>query len=284
MKTISIILLLSIGHFTLLAQSGWVREKKGFFIQGSANHFSSDDYYNIDGNLQTSTSGTRFTTSTFKIYGEYGITDKITLLGNVPLVQVNSLSTTDNVIGIGNIRVGAKYQLYKAVPISLAFEAEIPTGNGEQFAEANNVNELGFRDRINLPTTDGELNFWTTLAMSKSNSTGNLYASIYSGLNIRTEGLSHQSKTGVEVGTFLFEKLWLIGKMSVQKTLADNPEIVPFLYGEGTEFTNYGITALYKFTEHFSITAEYADYSGFLIGQKNIYAGPTLGLGIAWEF
>ncbi len=284
MKTsLFIIVLVFLSQFVAQAQSGWVREKGKLFAQGSISYFSSDKYYNTSGILQTSTAGTNFNTATFKLYGEYGLTDNITLLANIPLIQSNSLSTTNSIVGVGNIRLGAKYQLVKTLPISLAVEAEIPTNNGEQFAEASADNALGFRDRINLPTSDGELNVWTTLAASKSSSSGKFYGTAYGSLNIRTEGLSHQTKFGVEAGTFLFDKLWLIGKLSAQKSLSDELEIVPFLFGEGTEFTSYGLTAMYSLSEKISITAEYSDYAGFIINQQNIYDGPTFSVGIAFE-
>ncbi|WP_020527006.1 hypothetical protein [Flexithrix dorotheae] len=266
------------------AQSGWVKEKGTYFIQGSFNVFSSDQYYNTSGELQTSALGTDFTTTAFKVYGEYGITNRLTLTANLPLIKSNGFSTTETIFGVGDLRIGAKYQLLKSFPLSLAIEPEIPTGNGEQFAFAKTENDLGFREKINIPTSDGEFNVWSTLAASLSSNNGRYYGSIYGGFNWRTKGLSHQLKVGTEAGTLFFDKLWIIGKLWIQESLTENPKKVPFVYGEGTEFTAFGITALYKINKKISITAEYLDYSGLITGRKNIYDGPAFGLGVAFEY
>ena len=278
---LALLLLIQISSF---AQSGWVRNKGGYFVQGSVSAFSSDKYYNVNGELQSSAAGTNFNTYAFKLYGEYGITNRLTGLLNLPLIKSNGLSTTENVYGVGDLRIGAKYQITKSIPFSFSVEAEIPTGKGENLATHKKANDLGIREQINLPTTDGEFNVWSTLALSSSTKSGKYYGSIFTSLNLRTEGLSHQLKSGVEIGSFWFDKLWVIGKLNFQESLSNDPEPVPFLYGEGSEFTTYAFTAIYKLNQHFDLTAEYADYAGFITSQKNIYDGASFSIGLALEY
>jgi len=267
----------------LQAQSGWTRTAGGFYLQTDVSVFSSDDYYTVDGMLFSS--DTRFRSQALKIYSEYGWTERLTLLGSFPVLKSNSFNTTDRVTGVGDIRLGAKYGLLKQIPVSIAVEAEIPTGDGTSFAQANEPNALGIRERINLPTTDGEFNVWTTLAASQSTPSGKTYGSLFGSINFRTENFSNQLQAGLEAGQLLFDKLWIIGKLQLQERLSDEPQQgVSFLYGEGTTYTAYSFTAFLNLSDHWKLTATYFDYSDFLIDKRNIYDGATFSLGVAVEY
>ena len=83
-----------------------------------------------------------------------------------------------------------------------------------------------------------------------------------------------------------FDKLYLIGKLKIQERLSseNNVQSGSFLYGEGTTFTNFGLTSMYKLTNHLNLVANYSDYSGFLVERKNIYDGGTFSLGLSLEY
>ncbi|WP_300022571.1 hypothetical protein [uncultured Maribacter sp.] len=266
------------------AQSGWTREAKAFYVQASAAHFSSNNYYTTEGRLANE--GSTFNTSAFLIYGEYGITDRITAILDLPLVRLNSFSTTETVGGVGNIQLGVKYKLLKTFPLSLQVALDIPTNDGSNFAQSKNANAFGQFDEINLPVSDGEFNVWTTLAASHGFDNGKTYASAFSSVNFRTEGFSNQLQAGVELGHLFFNRLYVIGKLKIQERLSseNNVQSGSFLFGEGTTFTNYGVTSMYKVTDHFNVVAQYSDYAGFLVERKNIYDGGTFSLGVSLEY
>ncbi|WP_423998281.1 hypothetical protein [Maribacter sp. IgM3_T14_3] len=270
--------------FYTQAQSGWTREAKGFYLQASAAHFSSNTYYTTEGRLADQ--GSTFNTSALLIYGEYGISDRFTAIVDLPLVRLNSFSTTETVGGVGNIQLGVKYKLLKSFPLSLQVALDIPTNDGSNFAQSNNANAFGEFDEINLPVSDGEFNVWTTLAASHGFKNGKTYASAFSSVNFRTEDFSNQFQAGVELGHLFFDKLYLIGKLKIQERLSseNNVQSGSFLFGEGTTFTNYGITTMYKVTDHFNVVAQYSDYAGFLVERKNIYDGGTFSLGVSFEY
>ncbi|SIQ34724.1 hypothetical protein [Maribacter ulvicola] len=266
------------------AQSGWTREAKGFYLQASAAHFSSSNYYTTEGRLADQ--GSIFNTNALLIYGEYGISDRFTAIVDLPLVRLNSFNTTETIGGVGNIQLGVKYKLLKSFPLSLQVALDIPTNDGSNFAQSKSPNAFGELDEINLPVSDGEFNVWTTLAASHSFKNGKTYASAFSSVNFRTEDFSNQFQAGVELGHLLFDKLYLIGKLKIQERLSseNNVESGSFLFGEGTTFTNYGITSMYKVTNHFNVVAQYSDYAGFLVERKNIYDGGTFSLGVSFEY
>lgn len=268
----------------LQAQSGWTRKAKSFYVQSSISHYSSRDYYSTEGTLFNS--GSRFNSSALILYGEYGITDRLTALVDLPALILNSFSSTETVAGVGSLKAGLKYKLFNELPIAIQADFEIPTDDGTNFARSKQPNALGTFDRINLPTSDGEFNVWTTLVGSHSFGQGKTYASLYTGINFRTESFSNQFQAGGEIGHLFFEKLYLIGKLRILEKLSsgEGNQGGSFLYGEGTTFTSYGFNAIYKTGKHMSLIAAYSDYAGFIVERRNVYDGPTFSLGISFEY
>ncbi|WP_276167718.1 hypothetical protein [Zobellia alginiliquefaciens] len=286
MKTNKYIILVICGFCAYFsqAQSGWTREAKGFYVQATASYFSSNDYYTTEGRLADQ--GSTFNSGGLLLYGEYGITDRFTALVDVPIVRLNSFSTTETVAGVGNIQLAVKYKLLKNFPLSLQVALDIPSNNGENFAQSTTPDDFGQFNEINLPLSDGEFNVWTTLTASHGFANGKTYASAFTSVNFRTESFSNQLQVGAEVGHLFFDKLYLIGKLKIQEKLSSetNNQSGSFLYGEGTTFTNFGITSMYKLTDHLNLVANYSDYSGFLVERKNIYDGGTFSLGVSLEY
>lgn len=276
-------LILLLAGISVKAQSGWVREAGGFYSQLTLSTFSSANYYSTNGVLFNG--GSTFNSRGLLFFGEYGITNRFTAVLDVPVVMLNRFSTTETVGGVGSIKLGIKYGLLKSLPVSVEFDVEIPTDDGLNFARTLERNSLGMFEQINLPTSDGELNFWTTLAASQSTSNGKTYGSIYASMNLRTKSFSPQIQSGLEVGHLFFDRLYLIGKLKIQeKITSDLRQGGSFLYGEGTTFTSYGLTAIYKLQNRLRLVAAFSDFNGLLAPRRNIYDGYTFSLGIAVEY
>lgn len=265
------------------AQNGWTRTAKGFYTQLSATTFNAQDYYTLDGDLTIS--GNTFHSRGLLLYGEYGLSDRLTTLLDLPIVMLNNFSNTETVAGLGNVKLGLKYQLLPTFPLSLQIEAEIPTDDGLNFATTKAPNELGIFEQINLPASDGEFNFWTTLAASHSFPDGKTFGSLFASVNVRTEGFSPQLQSGFEIGHLFFDKLYLIGKFKIQERLSkDLSPIGSFLYGEGTTYASYGLTSMYQLDEHWKIVGSFSDFTDLIAKRRNIYDGSTFSLGIALEY
>lgn len=275
--TLAVLLLIQI---SVSAQSGWTRGKGEAFIQTSLSTFSSNEFYALSGELFDQ--GKNFQSQAVTLYREYGVSRRITALLNAPLYRSNRFSNTERVGGLGDIRIGAKYAISQKLPISFSIEAEVPTGNGINFANVTE-NPVVPGERINLPVTDGEFNIWSTLTVSKSLPTGNTYGSLYGQYNIRTEGFTDQYRIGLEVGQRFIDRIWLIGRLAIQESTSDGQVVSTFLYGEGTTYTTYGLTAMADLTKIIRLSASYNDYAGFITEQQNIYGGATWSLGLAWE-
>lgn len=281
-------LLLLLCFFTLLqfplqAQNGWTRPAKGIYSQLALSTFSSGRYYSVAGMLFDQ--GSTFSSRGLLFYGEYGLSDRLTAVVDLPLLMLNSFSTTESVAGPGNAKIGLKYGLLKSWPLSLAIDLDVPTDNGVRLASTKMPNDIGIIEQINLPTSDGEFNVWTTLAASRSTTQGNTFGSLYLSYNYRTKGFSNQLQAGMEVGHLLWDKFFLIGKAKIQEKLSSSlRQGGSFLYGEGTTFASYGLTAMYKVDAHWRIVGSASDFTDFFfVKRQNIYDGWTFSLGVAWE-
>jgi hypothetical protein len=283
MKTLHILtLILALSTLSANAQNGWVREAKGLYTQAVVSNFSSNKFYNTDGQLFDN--GSTFNSRGLLLFGEYGLTDRLTAVADIPVLVFNNFSTTETIAGVGSIQLGLKYGLVKSIPISIQVDFDIPTNDGVQLANAKEPDELGFVNQINIPTSDGEFNIWTTLAISQSFHQGKTFASLYGRINFRTESFSNQWQSGAEIGHLFFEKLYLIGKLKMQGQVSDKDSpSASFLYGEGTTYTSLGVTTMYKLNEKWQLIASYADFSGTLIDRKNVYDGPTFSVGVSLE-
>lgn len=265
------------------AQSGWTKKKHEVYTQLSVSIFSSKDYYDLEHQLNDQ--GSTFNNVGVILYGEYGITDRLTGVLDVPVVAFNSFSTTETVTGTGNVRLGLKYRLLNNFPLSVQVEADIPTNNGISNARVKEEFSVVPNQAINLPTSDGEFNVLTTLAASQSFAEGKAFASLFGTVNFRTQEFSNQLTVGAELGYLFFDKLYLIGKARIQERLSsESSAAASFLYGEGTTFTSLGVTGMYKLTKHLQLVGSFSNFSDVLVKRRNIYGGNTFSLGIAAEF
>ncbi len=74
-------------------------------------------------------------------------------------------------------------------------------------------------------------------------------------------------------------------KLKIQEKLnSDLSQGASFLYGEGTTFTAYGLTTMYKLDNHWTIVAAFSDFTDFISAKRNIYDGFTFSLGVALEY
>jgi len=267
------------------AQSGWVKSKGEVYTQASFYHFTSDEYYAIDGTLFDQ--GATFTNQVYNLYGEYGLTDQFTLIANFPALVQNQFSTTNTVTGIGDLTLAAKYGVNQSsMPISISLGVSIPTGQKDLFATAKAPNEFGIIEEINLPTGDGELNFLATIAASRSFWNGKAYSTVYTTYNLRTQNYSGQVRLGAELGVQPFEGLWLSGKWFSQlRGLEGSNDNTSFFRAEGTTYSLASFGGIYHVWHEWSVLAyAHLPVEGVLTEYRNVYVGPAFSVGVAYEW
>jgi hypothetical protein len=281
MKQLSLIFLFCISSLCTYSQSGWTRKKNTYFVKTSFNLFSSSEYYTPDGEkIKT----TQFNQQSFNLYGEYGISDKLTAIINLPMLKLNSYDNTETASGIGDFKIELKYALLqKNIPLTLAIAPEFPTGSKNNYAQ----NKLSAIDQINLPTGDGEFNIWSTLAASHSFHPLPIYISLSTAYNFRTQyngfTFRDQTKFNFEAGYKLLSKIWLNGTLSAQTSVGKSNGTTDFIRGEGTEFTAFGFGAAYEVVKHWSISLQTWGYTDLIFDRKNIYSAPTYSVGVFYE-
>ncbi len=263
------------------AQSGWTRKKNTYFVKTAINLFSSDNYYNPEGQKISSN---EFRQQALNLYGEFGVTNRFTTIVHFPLLKLNSFENTNTVAGIGDLKVELKYALLsKNIPITLSIAPEFPTGSKNNYAQSED-NDF---DQINLPTGDGEFNIWSTLAGSFSFHPINGYLSLSSQYNYRTKyndfSFRDQVKFNVEVGYKFLDKVWLNAILSAQTSVGTPSGVTDFIRGEGTEFTAIGIGAAYEFIKGWSFSLESWGYSDIIFDRKNLYSAPSFSFGVFHE-
>ena len=253
MKNITklIFLFISISAFS---QGPWTKEKGTFYTQISFttipnyNMLFGDPEYNTERDIKD---------NTFQFYGEYGLTDKTTLLVNLPLKSIktgdspnfiggNAITSSDNKTSLGNIEIGLKHNFYKKDwLLSGQFSIEANTGSFNT--------DSGIRTGYNAFT-------FTPLFLA-GKSFGKSYLQTFIGTNIRTNNYSSNLKVGGEYGGKIGKKIWLIGFLDISKSFKNGNVVLPAsnlvtgLYVNNQEYGVVGAKVIGEFSDNFGVTA-----------------------------
>ncbi|MFN0216481.1 MAG: hypothetical protein ACKVT2_19650 [Saprospiraceae bacterium] len=263
-----------------MAQGGWTRTYKAWFVKLDASHLSAERYFNPNGD-EVKTSAFRQTS--FNLYGEYGFRPRLTFIVQAPLLRLNSFETTEIVAGVGDLRLEAKYRLTgNRFPVSLSIAPELPTGRANAYA----ANKTFPEDRINLPTGDGEFNVWATLAASRS--FGKFYASAFTAYDFRTKYKGKKFRDlyqfGAEIGYNPLKQLWLNAKLRAQFSNGESrsPEL-GFVRGDATTYTLASAEAFYKLNKKWGVSATFLTGGDWIAPFRNIYIAPYFSFGLIYE-
>jgi len=264
----------------VMAQSGWVRKKGETFSQLSYAGYTSDTYYNLEGE-QVETA--EFYQHNLYLYSEYGISEKLSILMNVPLMRAQGFSTTESVWGIGDLRLDAKYGFFQEVlPIAVSLGVEVPWAKPNRLA----ANEDGFSS-IDLPTGDGEWNIHAGLSISQSLHPLPAYVNLSGGYNKRTsfegQNFKDQWTVNTQLGYQFFDKVWLQVQLGVQQSIEKPEGLVSFVRGDGSAFTQYGLNLSYLLNDAWGLGLQYYNNADFIIERVNVYESATLGFSVFFQ-
>ena len=251
--------------------------KLGSWAQQSRTHFEPDGSVSIEGGLRT-----YFIPG---LYARVGLNDKWTATGYFNAVSTSqSLESvrgtfTQSLTSFGDMNLSLERLLYrseKGFHLGTDITFGLPTGN------ANSIVGSG----------DGEFNQMVRVLAGTGYSIGdevvgkqNFYAKGYVGINRRTEGFSSEFRGGLETGTTIKNKLFVLTRLSVLKSLNNKPlqdltsNSSLAVFGDRIERTTLGFEATWNLDENWGISA---GYTRFLAG-KIVFNQPSWTTGIVYK-
>ena len=274
-KKISILLFSCLILSNAFAGGGWPQPKGKGYFKFSQNFIQSPYFYNPDGEIIDITKISLYTTS---IYGEYGITDRLTgifyfpffvrsTLSEVQYNQSGKIEPGDSFNAIGDTDISFKYALIvdKPIVVSATILFGLPLGKTS-----------GGTSKI-LQTGDGEFNQMIKIDASHSFYPKPFYVSAYAGFNNRTQGYSDEVRLGAEIG-FTFKKFIPVLKLNTVQSLFNGtaPVVQNGVFSNNTEYLSPTVELNYQAPEKIGISGS----GGFALAGRNILAAPNWSLGV----
>ena len=258
-KTIFIFLSLIVSSFAF-GQSAWTQKKGEAFTQFSYNFIGDYEKLFTDQGSDFET-GRTISESTIQAYGEYGVSDDLTLVLNLPVVSISTNEenpdstvtpvtiTEDTVTNLGNVVIGGRYKFYdKAFTLSGQLDIEANTSSGD---EASGL-RTGLDAWSFIPTINLGFGF------------NKMYFQLSTGVAIRTNDYSNSFKLKAEYGYKVLQKLWVIGFVDALQSFKNGDASVSIesaqtgLFVNDQEYVATGIKALYEFNDESGVTFAYA--------------------------
>ncbi len=234
MRYLILIIFSAFFFLNLGAQSGWTQPKGKGFFKLNQSFLRAGSFFNLEGDIIDITTTSVYISS---LYGEYGITDRLTAVAYVPFFVRSTInereSTVNGVVepgdelnGVGDPQIGLKYGIIKKGPVVLAGEVILGIPLGQNVGGDTEL----------LQTGDGEFNQLVRLVASTSFGNSGVYGSLAVGYNNRTSGdfefrsgteedvqFSDEFHWGGELGWQIGEqKKWLLALKWYQVIAMDN--------------------------------------------------------------
>lgn len=265
---------------SIFSQSPWTQEKGKFYTQLSFT--TIPNYDTLFGDPDYSAFGT-YSDNTVQFFGEYGLSDKTSLVVNLPLkfisiegfedprVQCVNCAKDFDKTALGNISLGLKHNFYKKGWVL----------SGQVSLEAN----TGSYDATSGIRTGYDAWSITPLFLA-GRGFGKTYIQSFIGADIRTNDYSSNFKIGGEVGHKISKKIWLIGFLDISKSFKngniDLPTLNDFtgLYVNDQEYGSFGFKGIGEFTENFGVTA---GFGGAFFG-NNVAKQAAMTFGVYHKF
>jgi protein XagA len=257
----------------------WTKAQNSGFYKLDFSRIGATDVFNTKSEVIPYRTITNTITS---FYGEYGITNKFTLLGYIPFLVNNQLGATKNATGgivlpavsatnFGDVDLGVRYQLYNKNGISLSANLllGLPTGNSTQ-ANGLITGDGEFNQVVKLAIGTGKTRWWTQGAL---------------GFNNRTKGFSDEFRYDFEFGYKFFNDRFLTilklnGIESLDNgTAKENPA---GLFSNNVEYAGVGPEVLYYVNDKKKMGVSLR-VAGSLKG-RNILAAPSIAVGVFAQF
>ncbi|CAL2103772.1 conserved exported protein of unknown function [Tenacibaculum sp. 190130A14a] len=262
--------------FSVLAQSPWTKKKGEGYVQLSFTTISN--YDQLYGNPDYATQR-EITDNTLQLYAEYGLSDKTTLIGNIPLkliqtgdaVATTPIITEESKTTLGNIQLGIKHNfINKKWLLSGQLTVEANTSSYEAAS--------GLRSGYDA---------WSfTPLVIAGRGFDNWYVQAFTGFDIRTNDYSSNYKLGGEVGYKAIDWLWIAGFLDGVMSLKNGDLIQPIqniatgLYVNDQSYAAFGLKLIGEFNDKFGANLGF----GGAFSGRNVPKKPAISFGLYHKF
>lgn len=279
--------------FCVIAGGGWPQPKGGGFFKLNQTYLTADEYFTASGAHAPTA---RFSVYSTSLYGEYGITSRLTGLLYAPFFVGTTVKETllngflipdDALSGIGDIEIGLKYNLINKGPIILSASILLDFPLGENAGGKLEV----------LQTGDGEFNQQFQLDASHSFYPAPFYTTLSAGFNNRTVAtfdyifsssqkvrFSDEFYWGGEIG-WTPGKHWVVALKWLHLNSLQNGDMgantgSSSLFSNNVEYFSITPEIGYRFDENWGISGSI----GAGPGSRNILAAPNFAFGFYYKW
>lgn len=221
----------------------WTRKKGGGYAQLGFSNISANSLYSNTGGIDEIDLNREVTDHTLQLYGEYGLSDKLTLSTSIPLKIVETsdevldgafpnLLESGSLTSLGNISVAAIYGLPQ-------------TKNWVATAKLRvDLNTADYDEATGLRTGYDAWGFAPSL--NGGYGSKNFFATTEIGVNLRTNSYSHQFFANFQAGANYNQRIFLIAGLEFLQSFEngdfnDGNGFQTGLYVNDLEFTAFTI-------------------------------------------
>ena len=217
-----------------LSQSAWTRPKGEVYVQFGLHNISN--YQSLFSKENNSIGLERLTSDrTLQLYGEVGLTDRLTLIANVPYKTVQ---TGEPVVAVPEIESGTLSALGN---VELGLRQQIVTGNFNIAAQLNvQANTASYEEAFGLRTDIDAWSILPSVSIGRSSETG--FTQAFVGYAWHSNDYSHHFRLGLEAGLSILDKHWLIFFVDIYDSLEN---------GDRVESPNNLLTGLFLNNQQF---------------------------------
>ncbi|WP_075343299.1 hypothetical protein [Tenacibaculum agarivorans] len=276
MKKLAYLLLLT--TVTAFSQSPWTQKKGETYLQLSFTTIPT--YSELFGNPDFTTER-ELNDNTLQLYAEYGISDKTTLIANLPFKFVASkdlvdasapvaLTAEESLTSLGNIQFGVRHNFYNK---KWLISGQLTIGANSGTFDAPSGLRTGY-------------DAWTfTPTISVGRGFNDWYIQAFTGVDIRTNDYSSNFKLGGEVGYKAISWLWLAGFLDGVASFTNGDVIIPptnaltGLYVNDQSYAAFGLKLIGEFDDNFGANF---GFGGAFDGRR-VAKSPALTLGLYYK-
>jgi hypothetical protein len=258
----------------------WPQQRGHGFYKLGLKFIRANQFYEPSGNKIDIPTFGDYTTS---FYGEYGLTDKLTLVAYFPFFKRITLNEQvgrssgfvffegDEVSGVADADIGLRLGLLQSGPtvLSIGIKLGLPIGKDSQ---ANG-----------LLTGDGEFNQLLTFEIGQSFYPRPMYFTGAVGVNNRSKGYSDEFHYLAEFGYTFGSRFTVVVRLHGIESFKNGDDAVlggmGGLYANNQRYLAYGPEIIYRIRKNFGITAGVEGASR----AQNVLSAPAFSFGVFLE-